>query len=184
MAAKKKTRKKTGRRTLYKAEMNEFVERLCMLGLTDEELAHTLKVTDRTIYRWKLSHPEFCHAIKRGREEADGHVAHALYNRATGARVNKQQPFKLKRVFYDELGRRCEDERIEIAEFEEEVPPDTGAAAFWLKNRRSDKWSDKPVMDHPNNDKDELNKALSNAAEKLWEDNDTPEEVPNEEDDQ
>ena len=33
---------------------------------------------------------------------------------------------------------------IETTIITKHIPPDTGAAAFWLKNRRPDKWRDKP----------------------------------------
>jgi len=31
---------------------------------------------------------------------------------------------------------------------QEEVPPDTTACIFWLKNRRSSKWKDKQELEH------------------------------------
>ena len=34
--------------------------------------------------------------------------------------------------------------RQETTVITKHIPPDTGAAAFWLKNRRPDKWRDKP----------------------------------------
>lgn len=35
-----------------------------------------------------------------------------------------------------------------LIEYEEEVPPDTTACIFWLKNRRSDLWRDKREHEH------------------------------------
>lgn len=173
---KKETR---GRRTLYKAEMCDLVERLCLLGLKDEELAHSLKVSRQTIDTWKRVHPEFLASIKNGRENADGNVARALYFRAIGAVVHKQQPFKVKKVYYDDQGRRCEEERVVIAEFDDQVPPDTAAAFIWLKNRRSDKWSDKPVPESDLTYKDLFEKVLKGSS-RLW-DSETKEAVRPEE---
>ena len=111
--------------------MCDLVERLCFLGLKDEELAHSLKITRQTLDNWKRRYPEFFASIKKGREEADGHVARALYQRSIGFVCKRQQPFKLKRTYYDDQGRRCEEERVEIAEFYDQVPPDTQAVEAW-----------------------------------------------------
>lgn len=32
-------------------------------------------------------------------------------------------------------------ERVEIVELEQEVPPDTTAGIFWLKNRKPEQWN-------------------------------------------
>lgn len=48
-------------------------------------------------------------------------------------KVKVQQAIKVKDVFFDEEGRRCEKERVEIVELDQEVPPDTTAGIFWLK---------------------------------------------------
>jgi len=179
MAKKKPAKHPGGRWTLYRAEMCDLVERLCLLGLKDEELAHSLKITERTLNRWKLAHPEFCQSIQNGRENADGNVARALYFRAIGAVVHRQQPFKVKKVYYDDQGRRCEEERVVIAEFDDQVPPDTAAAFIWLKNRRKDKWSDKPVPESDLTYKDLFEKVLKGSS-RLW-DSETKEAVRPEE---
>lgn len=179
---KPKEKKTRGRRTLYRPEMCDLVERLCFLGLKDTELAHSLKITERTLNTWKRVHPEFLQSIKKGREEADGHVARALYKRSIGFICKRQQPFKLKRTYYDEEGRRCEEERVEIAEFFDQVPPDTAAAFIWLKNRRPDKWTDKPIAEPTGEDQADFEKALKESAAKLWDD--MPQQQSQEDDNQ
>ena len=166
--AKKKAQAKrsTGRRSLYRPELDDYVERLAMLGLKDTELADALKITERTLNNWKNRHPSFFQSIKNGRLEADGNVVRALYFRAIGAVVKRQQPFKLKRVFWED-GNRCEEETIEIVTYEEQVPPDTGAIAFWLKNRRPDKWREKPIPEVTAEQSDSFVSALK-AGAKLW----------------
>lgn len=58
-----------------------------------------------------------------------------------GMKVKVQQAIKVKDVFFDEEGRRCEKERVEIVELDQEVPPDTTAGIFWLKNRKPEQWN-------------------------------------------
>lgn len=41
--------------------------------------------------------------------------------------------------------KRLEEERIEYAEEQVVVPANVTAQIFWLKNRKPDKWKDKPV---------------------------------------
>lgn len=41
------------------------------------------------------------------------------------------------------------------------VPPDTTAQIFWLKNRRPDKWRDKPIEQGDNATMDKLDQMLS-----------------------
>ncbi|RHK58347.1 hypothetical protein DW055_21045 [Bacteroides ovatus] len=61
--------------------------------------------------------------------------------KATGMKVKVQQAIKVKDVYFDEEGRRCEKERVEIVELDQEVPPDTTAGIFWLKNRKPEQWN-------------------------------------------
>lgn len=51
---------------------------------------------------------------------------------------------------------RIETETIEYAEEEVYIPPNSVAQIFWLKNRRPDKWRDKP-MEAGVNDVEDLN---------------------------
>ena len=151
---KKETR---GRRTLYKAEMCDLVERLAMLGLKDTEIAHTLKITERTLNRWKHDHPDFCQSLKDGREEADGMVARALFHRAIGYSHPEDKIF-------------ISNGKPIIVPTIKHYPPDSVAAIFWLKNRRPDKWMDKPISEPTGEEEAEFEKALKASAAKLWED--------------
>ena len=76
-------------------------------GLTDEQIAHNVGITAKTLYEWKKTHSAICEALKKGKEVVDYEVENALLNKAL-------------------IG-------------------DTTALIFWLKNRRPDKWRDKPA---------------------------------------
>jgi len=81
---------KVGRPSKYSLVDIDQVERLSLLGLTDEEMAAFYGINVATLYRWKNEHSEFSEALKKGKEEADGHVARSLYNEAVGGNVTAQ----------------------------------------------------------------------------------------------
>ena len=119
----------TGRPTEYKPEYVAQAEKLCKLGATDLDVAQFFQVHTATVYRWKLEYPEFCEALKRGKEIADDLVEDRLFKRATGYSHDATKIFQY------------EGEPVAV-DYIEHHPPDTTAAIFWLKNRRPDKWRD------------------------------------------
>lgn len=149
-----KKENKVGRPTAYKDAYNNVVYALCLLGATDAELASQLDVHVDTINEWKKVYPEFSESIKKGKYIADSKIANSLYNRAMGCRISKQQAIKLttKEPVLNAGGEPTrsmkQTERIEIVDLEEDVPPDTAAAIFWLKNRQPKEWRDKQEVDH------------------------------------
>lgn len=76
-------------------------------GLTDEQIAHNMGITAKTLYAWKNEYSDICETLKKGKEVVDYQVENALLNKALSG--------------------------------------DTTAQIFWLKNRRPDKWRDKPI---------------------------------------
>lgn len=144
----------SGRPTLYNEEYNEQAYKLCLLGATDASLADFFNVHVDTIYEWKNVHPEFSESIKKGKYAADAVIANSLYEKAKGVRISKQVAIKLttKRPVLNKDGeptRQMEQtEEIEIVDVEEDVPPDTTAAIFWLKNRQPKEWRDKQIVEH------------------------------------
>jgi uncharacterized protein YjcR len=136
-----------GRPTLYKEAYNQQAYKLCLLGYTDEELADFFNVNIDTIKEWKNVHVEFSASISAGKENADMLVIDSLYNSAQDRTVKEQQAIKVKRVYYDEQGKKVEEEKIEIIEVEKVIPSDFRSQQFWLKNRQSKKWRDKQEFD-------------------------------------
>lgn len=114
----------------YKEEYNEQAYKLCLLGATDAELADFFSVTEQTINNWKNDHPLFFESIKKGKIIADAEVASSLYKRATGYKTDAVKVFQFQ------------GEPV-VVPVVEEIPPDTGAAMAWLKNRQKTKWRDK-----------------------------------------
>jgi len=119
-----------GRPTLYQAAYAEQVRRLALLGQTDVEMAAFFGVSEATFHRWKHAHKDFCESIKEGKADADAKVAVALYQRAIGY----SHPDTHISNYQGE---------ITVTNTTKHYPPDTGAAAFWLKNRQPDKWRDR-----------------------------------------
>lgn len=119
-----------GRPTLYKPEYAELAFKFCLMGATNERLAEFFDVAVATVSNWMNEHPEFLDAIKHGRVQADGEIAHALYHRAKG------YSHPAVKIFADpKTGAQ------QIVDYTEHYPPDTAAAFIWLKNRAG--WKDK-----------------------------------------
>lgn len=109
------TKKINGRPPIYRDEFSVQAGKLALLGMKDTELAQYFGVTVECIDKWKQNHPNFLQAIKENREISDIDVVVSLRKRA--------------------LGYTASDGK--------DIPPDTTAAIFWLKNRQGKYWREK-----------------------------------------
>lgn len=141
-------------------------------GLHDKQIAHNIGISERTFSEWKLKHSSILAAIKKGRAPVDIAVENAMLKSALGFKQSVRVPMKLKKVYYKD-GKRYESEVIEYVDQENYYPPCTAAQIFWLKNRRKDKWKDKPETANVFVAEDDgFIKALNGTAEKDWKDED------------
>lgn len=100
-------------------------------GLTDEQIASNIGVNRGTLYTWMNQYPIIRNALKRGKEVVDIQVENALLRRALGTTIEEVV------TEVDSNGKKHKKVTTK------EVPPDTTAQIYWLKNRRRDKWKDK-----------------------------------------
>ena len=101
-------------------------------GLTDEQLAGKVGINPATLYDWKKKYPKISEALKKGKEIVDIQVENALLKRALGY------------DFQEERVERSDKDGVKVVQAIKHIPPDTTAQIFWLKNRRPDRWRDKP----------------------------------------
>lgn len=159
-------------------------------GLTDEQISENMGIAPKTLYRWKDNYSQICQALKKGKEVVDRQVENALFKRAIGyeytertAKVvdrdkdvveSERREFEnrykldhpeadLQEVKDAAIKAVPTRERIVFLEVDKQVAPDTGAAAFWLKNRKPDVWRDKHEVEHSGG------VDISGTAEKLRE---------------
>ena len=113
-------------------------------GLTDEQIAGNIGINTSTLYDWKNKFPKISEALKKGKEVVDIQVENALLKRALG------YDFQETRV------EKSDKDGTKIIQILKHIPADTTAQIVWLKNRRPDKWRDKPEIP---GDSDMLKKA-------------------------
>lgn len=126
-----------GRPTKYKREFAKQAVKLAELGATDQELADFFEIDVRTLYRWKHDHGEFCQSLKTGKNTADERVERSLYQKAIGYEQDEVKIFMPANAA-----------NPVYAPYRAKIAPDTTAAIFWLKNRRSQEWRDKQDVEH------------------------------------
>ena len=118
-------------------------------GLTDEQIAHNMGIKRQTLYDWKKRFPVISDTLKRGKEVVDRQVENALLKRALGYEYDEityeQLPIK---PYRNDDGKVVEFELEVVKKVTKQQAPETAAAIFWLKNRRSDKWRDKQDIEH------------------------------------
>jgi len=86
-------------------------------------------------------------------------VENSLYKKATGYETKETVAAKVKDIYYDDKGNKCQKERLDTVEVVKEIPPDVTAIKFWLINRNKGRWKENPT-------KVEIDKALLELKKK------------------
>lgn len=156
----KKAKKKDGRPTKYKPGYTKKAEELCReKGYTDKNLAAHFRVDESTINNWKRKYLGFLESIKKGKDEFDSQVVEqSLLKRAVGYSYDEttREPVLVVKGVVEE-GEIKDGETVEeavesslaiIKVVTKQIAPDVTAQIFWLKNRRSERWSDVKEIEH------------------------------------
>lgn len=112
-------------------------------GLTDLQIATKMRISQTTFYDWLKRFPKLAKALKKGKAPVDTKVENALLKRALGYDyVETVTEYTFSETERDENG---EPKRIVKSQksTRKHVPGEVGAQAFWLKNRRPDRWREK-----------------------------------------
>jgi hypothetical protein len=98
-------------------------------GCTEVELAKKLNISIQTLNEWKETYPELMRLIEENSEYYDDKVEQALIKRALGYEYEETEIVASK-----------DGKTSRVKKIKKEVPPDTSAIIFWLKNRKPKKW--------------------------------------------
>lgn len=141
-------------------------------GLTDEQICRNMRISKDTFYRWVNQFSEFSDAIKRGRAPVDFEVENALLKSALGHTITVKKPMKVKTEKQLAGKGKIVEEHVEIVEEEVYIPPQVVAQIFWLKNRKPERWRDRPQEGAQIEEAqdDGFIAALNDTAVKDWED--------------
>ena len=107
-------------------------------GLIDGQIASNMGISVRTLYEYKERYPQIMQSLKRGKDVIDVQVENALLKRALGYE-HVEEKIEIETNATGKLKSR------KVVQVVKAVVPDTTAQIFWLKNRRPDKWRDKPT---------------------------------------
>jgi transcriptional regulator with XRE-family HTH domain len=108
----------------------DIIGTLARKGLTDEQIAHDLGISRKTLSVWKKVYVAVDDTLKEGKLLADGKVEASLYRRACGYSYTERKTIE----FPDGSTRKEITEKV--------VAPDVTAGIFWLKNRQPENWRD------------------------------------------
>lgn len=117
---------------------------------TNRELADALGVSGSTLVKWMTQYPTLKAAVLEAKARVDDQIVSALARRAQGFSVP-----------YEEISDGPKGMTTKTGETY--IPPDTGAAKFWLTNRRREEWTERRVVEVDSS----LQAALQSAAEIL-----------------
>jgi len=107
-------------------------------GMTDAQIAKQLNISITTLKCYQKKYPEFAEALQSGKLPVDTDVENSLLKKACG--YTRREEY-IENSTENRNGNTVEREKHRIVI--KDVPPDTAAAIFWLRNRRPDKWNDK-----------------------------------------
>ena len=144
-----------------------IVEGLARDGLDNKDIAKYFDYTDTYFSELVTSISELSEALKKGRRPLETMVENSLFRRAFGGIKVKTQ---VRRFLEGKCTCEGEDKKCPeckgtgkvfitdaelVQETITELPPDTGAAALWLKQKKPEIWNKQPIrIDATTNNKD------------------------------
>ncbi|MBC1743893.1 hypothetical protein HCA06_12610 [Listeria welshimeri] len=120
-----------GRKSKYDSYVQPYLEEItkwAKMGETQGAICKKLGVNQGTFCEYKKQYPELNEAIKKGMQFLDYEVVESLAKRAIG--YNYEETKSIIEKLPD--GR----ERKKVEKTVKHIPPDTGAIALYMKNRR------------------------------------------------
>ena len=142
-------------------------------GLIDKQIAKNIGVSLSTLCEWKKKYPELSESLKRGKQPIDVEVENALLKRALGYEYTERKVKRQITGWETKEGKRVPvlGKASYVEETTKIVVPDTTAQIFWLKNRKPEKWRDKPVAQQKAEAvEDSFLKALQSTGKDIWDD--------------
>ena len=110
-------------------------------GLSDEQIAHNMGISRKTLYEWKNKYSDIRDVLKKTKDVVDKEVENALQKSSEGFYVEETT---------EELRWNRDTSKYEMVvtkRVKKYIPPSTAAQIFWLKNRKPDVWRDKREID-------------------------------------
>jgi hypothetical protein len=131
---------KDGKPVYDEERMCRVVRNLCLLGLTDEQIAGELGVGLSTYYRMREEHPVLDQTVRTSKALADGEVAANVFKIATGFKKTE------RRVVVTKDG-------VEVVPVEVEIDGDAKIGMQWLRQRQGNVWREKIIVEDASADK-------------------------------
>lgn len=120
-----------------KDSMNEKLDMrqlklLLQAGWTEKAISEFFGMNRHTFLNWKKKNKKLRNNVARWKTPADERVEHTLYDKALGGMAVREVQRKTNAKG-----------EVTVVETVKEIPPDTTAMIFWLKNRKPDSWKDR-----------------------------------------
>lgn len=149
----KRKKSKPGPKSQCTSPVIKETYRLCLLGMTNAQLAEWFAKDISTINHWYKTNPRFAQAVDKGRKHADGKVAEALYRTAMGFEHESFKFFKIPvtEKEYDEDGNVIKEisyHKIVKKRYTKKYKPDTKAALKFLAARNRNTWGESYKVEH------------------------------------
>lgn len=112
-------------------------------GLTKEQIAENLGISDQSYDNYVKRYEEFADAVEEGAEECEIHIENALVKRALGYSY-KEVTRERKQVENPETG-ELEWKLVVTKSVTKHVVPDVGAQQYYLEHRVPKRWERVPT---------------------------------------
>ena len=120
----------------------ELVRGWCRRGLTQEQIAENLGISEQSFTNYMKRYEEFADAVSEGAEELEIHIENALVKRALGYSY-KEVTRERKQVLNEETG-ETEYRLVVTKSVTKHVVPDVGAQQYYLEHRAPKRWEKVP----------------------------------------
>lgn len=131
------TKKKPQANSKWQDWYLEIIKNMLCAGRTIQDICVALGVSKQTYHHWKNEYfaDEILDSMEQWQETADKKVESALFRRATGYIIIKEENIKIKG-------------KLELVKKAVEIPGDVQAQRYWLNNRKRKDWSEKNEKDN------------------------------------
>ena len=120
------------------------IARWCRAGLTNDEIAVSLGIARSTFQAYINKYADLKAVVRDGKDIANSLVEESVFAMAVGYVKTIKKPMKIRKIEYDDLGKKIsEEDVIKYVDEEHYVLPNVTSARFYLSNRDPAKWNDK-----------------------------------------